>query len=62
MSIETDIAALEEALNTGASEVYVDGQKVSWDLAAMRKRLVELKRQQDRRRRPVVSTIDLSHF
>ena len=31
------------------------------DLAAMRKRLVELKRQQNRRR-PVVSTIDLSRF
>jgi hypothetical protein len=28
LSIETDIAALGEALNTGASEVYVDGQKV----------------------------------
>ena len=29
LSIETDIAALQEALNTGATEVYVDGQKVS---------------------------------
>lgn len=62
MSLETDIAALEEALNTGATEIFVDGQKVSLSLPEIRRRLRELKRQQQPGRRPRIATIDLSGF
>jgi len=61
MSLATEIARLEEILNTGATSIFVDGQKVTLDLAAVRKRLVELKRRQDGRR-PPLSTINLGNF
>jgi hypothetical protein len=60
LSPETDIAQLEEALNTVATEIYVDGQKISLDMAAILRSLVVFKRRQVPRCRPVVSTIDLS--
>jgi hypothetical protein len=62
MSLATEISDLEAILNTGASEVYVDGQKVVYDLDQVRRRLSELKRQQDGSRRPRTSTINLSNF
>jgi len=58
----TQIAELEAILDAGASEVMVDGVKVRYDLAQVRKRLVELKRrQQTSTRRPVVQ-MDLTNF
>lgn len=61
MSVETEIAELEAILNTGASSVGVDGQKVTYDLKAVRRRLRELRRQQDPSKRPVVTTINLGN-
>lgn len=62
MSVATQIAHLEAILDTGASEVFVDGQKVVYDLDAIRSRLAELRREQDHMRRPRSATIDLSGF
>ena len=61
MSVETEIAELEAILNAGASSVGVDGQKVTYDLKAVRRRLRELRRQQDPSKRPVVTTIHLGN-
>lgn len=62
MSVADDIAALEEILSIGATEVYVDGQKTVYDLDQVRRRLSELKRQQNGSRRPRTSSINLSNF
>ncbi len=62
MSVETEIAELEAILNTGATGVAVDGQKTTWDLNQVRRRLRDLRRQKDHMTRPRVSTIDLSGF
>lgn len=62
MSTATEITQLEMILNTGATTVVVDGQKVTYDLAAVRKRLRELRRRQNPGKRPVVSSINLSNF
>lgn len=62
MSLETDIAALEAVLSSGASSVFVDGQKVTYDLESIRKRLNELRRQRSAATRPGILNIDLSGF
>ncbi len=62
MSTDAEIAELEAILNTGVSSVFVDGQKVTYDLQAVRRRLLELKRQQDPACRPPTATINLGGF
>ena len=61
-TIAQEIADIEELLNTGATSVTVDGQSVSVDQAALRRRLAELRHQQTPARRPRVATLDLSGF
>lgn len=56
------IAALENILDIGAKEVdNPDGLRVLYDLAEVRKRLADLKRQQAGGSR-ITSSIDLSCF
>ena len=62
MSVETEIAELEAILNAGATSTFVDGQKVTWDLDQVRRRLRELRRQLEPNRRPRIASIELSHF
>jgi len=62
MSVASEIAELEAILNTGASSVFVNGQKVTYDLSQVRRRLRELRRQLDPSKRPTVATIDLGNF
>lgn len=62
MAIADQIAELEAILDAGASEVTVDGQRVRYDLDSVRRRLAELRRQQDATKRPRASQIDLSGF
>lgn len=62
MAYETEIARLEAILDAGASSTDVDGTRVSYDLDKVRQRLAELKRLQDKARRPRSSSIDLSGF
>lgn len=61
-STDEQIAALEAILNEGATEVFADGQKTVYDLAAIRIRLAELKRQRSASLRPRTASIDLSNF
>jgi hypothetical protein len=46
MAIADEILKLESILNSGASQVRVDGELVQYDLAEVRKRLAELRAQQ----------------
>lgn len=62
MAYEDEIAELESLLNDAASNVAVDGVGVTFDLEAARRRLAQLKRQQDATRRPRNASIDLSGF
>lgn len=62
MSLASQIADLESILDAGATSVFVDGQKVTYDLDGIRQRLAELRRQQDQMRRPRTATLDLSNF
>jgi hypothetical protein len=43
MAHETEIAALEEILNSATQSASVDGVSATFDLASARKRLAELK-------------------
>lgn len=61
MSLTSQIAAIEAILDEGARSVSTDGLSVSYDLDALRRRLEELRRQQDATRRPRVAGIDLSN-
>ena len=61
MSLSSEIAAIEATLNEGARSVSTDGLSVQYDLNALRRRLEELRRQQDATRRPRVAGIDLSN-
>ena len=58
-----EIARLESLLNTGLTSQTTDGQSTAFDLAAIRKRLAELKADHEGSsyRRPRVATIDLRH-
>lgn len=59
----TEIAEIEAILNAGVSSGTVDGQSVSYDLPALRKRLRELKDSDDTAtKRPTSLKIDLSGF
>ena len=60
-TLSDQIAALEATLNEAANRVTTDGVTVQYDLDAARRRLEELKRQQDGTRRPRVAQIDLSN-
>ena len=62
MAIADEIAELEDILNRGASRVVVDGVAVTYDFPSIRRRLAQLKREQDPSKRPRVSSIDLSNF
>jgi len=59
MAYETEIARLEEILNTGAQSVTVDGMMTTFNLAEVRHRLAELRRKQASRTGPRASTIKL---
>jgi len=61
-TIDQEIAELEAILNTGATSVFVGGQKVTYDFGQIRRRLVELRRQKDHMTKPRIGTIDLSGF
>ena len=60
----TEIAKLEAILAAGASQIQSDGQMVTYDLAAVRKRLTELPAQDDtlRTKRPRAARINLGGF
>lgn len=62
MAIADEIAELEALLNSAAKDVSYDGTRVSFDLDAARRRLAQLKREQDATKRPPNATIDLSGF
>jgi hypothetical protein len=52
-----EIAAIEKILNAGTSSVSVDGLSASYDLDALRKRLLELKAEDDNAtKRPTILT------
>lgn len=61
-TIDQEIADLEAILNAGATSMFTDGQKATWDLDQVRRRLGELRRRKDHMRRPRIATIDLSGF
>jgi len=61
-TIDQEIAELEAILNTGATSTGVGDQRVTWDLDEIRRRLAELRRQQDHTTRPRIMTMDLSNF
>ena len=42
-TLDEQIAAIEEKLNSGVAEAIVDGQKVRLDLRALERRLAQLK-------------------
>ena len=56
------IAAIDTILNTGATDVEVDGQRVKYDQAQLRKQRAILAAADDtlKSKRPVASTINLS--
>lgn len=57
----SEIAQLEKLLNSGVKDTNADGQRTSFDLAAARTRLAELKRlTANTTARPVISTMNLS--
>jgi hypothetical protein len=62
MSYATKIANLEAILNSGATDVTVDGTRTVLNLDSVRKRIAELRRLDNAARRPVISQIDLSGF
>jgi len=62
MSVETEIAELVAILSAGAASTLVDGQKVTWDLDQVRRRLRELRRRREPNRRPRIAAIGLSKF
>ena len=59
-----EIAQLEAILNAGARTVTIDGQTVTYDFDAIRKRLAELRASDYRNipRRPRASSIRLGSF
>lgn len=58
------IAKLRAILQASAREVMVDGRRVAYDLAEVRRQLRELELQDDaaRSKRPVAATIKLGGF
>jgi hypothetical protein len=62
MALADEIANLEAILAAGVKSVRTDLTQTDFDLAEVRRRLAELKRQQNRARRPRSSSIDLSGF
>jgi hypothetical protein len=59
---ESEAAQLREILSAGASEVSVDGQRVTYDLNACRQRLQHITQLLHPSRRPRVSSINLGGF
>jgi len=59
-----EIARLEAILNAGARSVTTDGQKVDYDLDAIRRRLAELRAEDDNTlpKRPRAASIRLTGF
>jgi hypothetical protein len=63
VSIEQEIARIEATLNAGARSVRNDAQSVEFDFDALRRRLAELRQQQNPQAalvRPPVFRCDLS--
>jgi len=60
MAYETEIAHLEQLLNSGVTATAADNERHEFDLEAARRRLAELKRLQAKTRKPRTSSIDLS--
>jgi hypothetical protein len=59
-AIDDQITALEAILNAGVTTVSVDGQNVTYDLAAVRKRLSELRRERGTGTiKPIVAAINM---
>ena len=58
------IAELEAIIQSGASRVSTDGTSTDFDLDAARQQLRRLREQDDAQqgRRPVVASLNLSHF
>jgi hypothetical protein len=59
MALADEIAELEEILNAGVASVASEGTKADYDLAAVRKRLADLRRQQSATARPRCAQINL---
>lgn len=62
MSLAEEIAELEVVLNVGAKSVAVDGIKTDYDLDQVRRRIRELKAEQDPAARPRVAQVDMRGF
>lgn len=62
--IETKIAELEEILDSGATQINVDGTTTTLDHTSIRKRITELRSQHStqKSRRPRASRINLGGF
>ena len=60
----TKIAALQSVLDTGATDVSVDGERVKYDPPAIRRRIRDLKAEDPnfRNRRPRAASINLGGF
>ena len=59
-AIDDQIDALEAILNAGVSNASVDGQAVTYDLAAVRKRLSELRRERGTGTiKPIIASINM---
>lgn len=62
VAYEAEAAQLREVLSAGASEVSVDGQRVTYDLNACRARLRELNQILRPALRPRAASINLGGF
>jgi len=62
MSIADRIIELEAILDAGGRAITTDGLKVEYDLAEVRRRLGELRAQNDPTARPRIGQVDLSGF
>ncbi len=58
-NIREELDRLKEILAAGAKSVSADGTRVDYDLAYIRKRVEELQRQIDQRKRPRLIALDL---
>lgn len=58
-SAQEELERLQAILATGAKSVSADGTRVDYDLAYVRKRIEELQRQLDGRKRPRMVVLDL---
>jgi hypothetical protein len=61
VAYEDEIAEIEAILNAGVTDVATDAVRSSYDQAALRKRLAELKRQQSPAARPRCAQINLEN-